>query len=506
MPLSDDPLIHQRLDEANRLRSLGIDPYPPRASRTHANAAAIAAFLDAEARGLEWTETITICGRMRPPRRMGRKALFVDVIDGTGKLQVYCREDTLGADQFALLDYLDYGDFIQASGPLFRTRTGEITLRATALTVLCKALRPPPEKWHGITDQETRYRQRYLDLMANEETRQRFMRRSQIIAAIRRFMDARGFIEVETPVLQNLAGGAAARPFQTYYNALGEERYLRISLELYLKRLLVGGYDRVYEIGRVFRNEGLSTTRNPEFTMLESYQAYADYHDVAEMVEQLIPTVAAEVLGTLDIPHRGTTIDLRPPWRRLTMRQALLEYAGLDMEAYRDEAALRAWMAARGLEAPPELGWGKLIDEVFSELVQPHLQQPTFLLDYPVELSPLAKRKPDDPTLVERFEAFIAGFEIANAYTELNDPVDQRERFERQAAAKARGDQEAELVDEDFLVALEHGMPPAGGLGIGIDRLCMVLLDQTTIREVILFPQLRTIHGRGDEASEETKQ
>jgi len=361
------------------------------------------------------------------------------------------------------------------------------------LTVLCKALLPPPGgKMRGIVDQELRYRQRYLDLMSNPETRLTVRRRSQIVAAIRRFMDARGFMEVETPVLQSEAGGAAARPFKTFYTSLDEERFLRISLELHLKRLLVGGFEKVYELGRIFRNEGLDTRHNPEFTMMESYEAYVDYRHVAAMTEELVSCVAAEVLGTLNLPHGEISIDLTPPWRRLTMRDALIEHAGIDFEHYRDEEKLRGWMHAQGIHAAPDLGWGKLIDEVFSQTVQPHLQQPVFLIDYPVELSPLAKRKPDDPSLVERFEAFVGGYELANAYTELNDPIDQRSRLVRQLAERARGDNETETVDEDFLTALEYGMPPAGGLGVGIDRLVMLLLDEPSIKEIIIFPQLRS--------------
>jgi lysyl-tRNA synthetase class 2 len=360
------------------------------------------------------------------------------------------------------------------------------------LRVLAKALQPPPEKWRGVTDVELRYRQRYLDLMSNDEARRRFALRSRIISSIRRFMESQGFMEVETPVLQTDAGGAAARPFKTFYNALDEERFLRISLELHLKRLLVGGFDKVYEIGRIFRNEGLSTRHNPEFTMMESYEAYADYNRVATMVEQLIATVAQEVLGTLKVPHGDLLLDLTPPWPRVTMRDALIQYAGFDFKACRDEGELREWMRTNHIHAAPGLGWGKLVDEIFSERVQPHLQQPVFIMDYPIELSPLAKRKPDDPSLVERFEPFMGGVEIGNAYSELNDPLDQRDRFVTQLAARDRGDDETELIDEDFLEALEHGMPPAGGLGIGIDRLAMILLNEPSIREVILFPQLRS--------------
>jgi len=499
MSQRNEDLFRQRLAKAEQLRAMGIDPYPARARCTHRAAEALALLDRIESGEAEASFEPAVCGRIRLARSMGKKVSFIDIHDGSGRLQVYCKQEILGGQQFAIIRELDLGDFIQVSGRMFRTRTGEPTLEARSLVVLAKALQPPPEKWRGVTDVELKYRQRYLDLMSSDETRERFRSRSRIVSTIRRYMDARGFIEVETPVLQVEAGGAAARPFKTHFNALDEERFLRISLELHLKRLLVGGFDKIYEIGRIFRNEGVDTWHNPEFTMMESYEAYADYHDVARMVEELIATVSREVLGTLQVPHGEILLDLTPPWARMTMRNALIDLAGIDFEGYRDEGALRGWMAGHGIHAKPDLGWGKLLDEVFSELVQPRLQQPVFIIDYPIELSPLAKRKPDDPNLVERFEAFVGGYEIANAYSELNDPVDQRERFDRQVAQRARGDDEAEMVDEDFLQALEHGMPPAGGLGIGIDRLCMALLNEPTIREVLLFPQLRTKDRSDDE-------
>jgi lysyl-tRNA synthetase class 2 len=374
---------------------------------------------------------------------------------------------------------------------MFRTRTGEVTVRAERLTVLSKAILAPPEKWHGLQDVEERHRRRYLDLLANEEVRETFRRRSEIVSYIRRFMDGRGFIEVETPVLLPEAGGAAARPFVTHHNALDEDRFLRIATELHLKRLIIGGLDKVYEIGRIFRNEGTGYKWNPEFTMLESYEAYTDYFGVAEMVESLVSGIAQDVLGSLRLTYKGEQIDFAPPWRRASMRDLLIEHADFDWDRFRALDALREEVRRRGLDAPPSAGWGKLIDEVWSAQVEPKLIQPTFVLDYPVELSPLAKRKDEDPRLVERFEAFAGGFEIGNAYSELNDPIDQRRRFEAQLEEVRRGDDEAELLDDDFLFALEHGMPPTGGLGIGIDRLLMVLLDKQSIREVILFPQLR---------------
>lgn len=474
------------------IQASGIDPYPARFNRSHSNAEAVRTWEEWEqaGRGGE-PPTVTVAGRITAMRMMG-KAAFFDLRDGSGRLQVYFKRNLLGEELYELLEELDLGDFIGVTGSLFRTRTGEVTVEARHYTILTKALLPPPEKWHGLQDVETRYRQRYLDLMANEEVRRIFHIRSQMVSAIRRFMDRRGFLEVETPILQAQAGGAAARPFVTYHNALDRHLYLRIAEELHLKRLIIGGFDKVYEIGRIFRNEGIDTKHNPEFTMMESYEAYSDYNGVAAMVEELVCTVATEVLGTPKILYGEWEIDFTPPWHRLTVREALITYAGIDFQAYRDEMKLREKMRQMGLEAPDNVGWGKLIDELVEAFVEPKLIQPTFLMDYPVELSPLAKRKPDDPSLVERFEPFAAGFEFGNAYSELNDPIDQRQRFEEQLRLRAAGDEEAELLDEDFLTALEHGMPPTGGLGIGIDRLAMLLTGQRSIREVILFPQLRS--------------
>jgi lysyl-tRNA synthetase class 2 len=361
--------------------------------------------------------------------------------------------------------------------------------------MLAKALYAPPEKFHGLQDAELRQRKRYLDLLANEETRRTFTVRSKIVSSIRRFLDGRGFLEVETPILQEAAGGAAARPFTTHYNVLDEDRVLRISLELHLKRLIVGGFERVYEIGRNFRNEGMSWKHNPEFTMLETYEAYADYNDVARMVEEMIAGAAREVLGAMSFPFREHVIDLTPPWRRVTLHDALREYGGLPLDEFATEDTLRAELQRRGLQVPPNAGYGKLVDEAMSHYVEPNLIQPTFLLDYPVELSPLAKRKPGNSRLVERFEVFVGGFEAGNAYTELNDPIDQRERFAEQLRLRDAGDDEVELVDEDFLFAIEHGMPPTGGFGVGIDRLVMILTGQHHIRDVILFPQLKSSQG-----------
>ena len=429
---------------------------------------------------------------------MGR-ASFLDVVDGSARLQVLIRKNAVGDEAYEQLKLLDLGDFVAVQGSPMRTRTGEATVGATSWQVITKALRAPPEKFHGLTDVEIRQRQRYLDLLANEEVRDTFRVRSQIVAAVRRHLDARGFLEVETPVLQEEAGGAAARPFETHSQALGEARALRISLELHLKRLLVGGYERVYEIGRIFRNEGFSQRHNPEFTMLELYEAYGDYGTIATLLEELISSVAEEVLGTTTVSFGGHEVDFSPPWRRIGYHEALRQYGDLDLDKFGDTETLREELRGRGLDAPSKASRGKLIDIAASALVEPHFIQPTFLLDYPIELSPLAKRKAGVEGVVERFEAFAGGFEFANAYSELNDPVDQRERFEAQQALRMAGDDEVELADEDFLLALEHGMPPAGGLGFGIDRLVMLLTGQTSIREVILFPQHRSLTGQDEE-------
>jgi lysyl-tRNA synthetase class 2 len=425
-------------------------------------------------------------------RTMGKSATFVDLVDGDGRIQVYVRGDHIHPADMEILKDSDLGDIVGAGGPLFRTRSGEVTVDARAFTMLAKALATPPEKWHGLADTEQRYRQRYRDLIANDDVRALFRQRSRIVSAMRRYLDDRGFMEMETPVLQPEAGGAAATPFETHHRALDQDFFLRISLELHLKRLLIGGFDKVYEIGRIFRNEGVSWKYNPEFTMLESYEAYADYQQVARMVEDMVSSIALSVLDTNRVSFDGNQIDLSPPWQRLTMREALIEHSGIDFTELSTRETLGAELERRGLPGlEPGWSWGKLLDEAVSHYVEPKLIQPTFLLDYPKELSPLAKSKPGEPGIVERFEVFIAGFEIGNAYSELNDPIDQRERFLVQQRLASAGVEEVETLDEDFLTALEHGMPPAGGLGIGIDRLTMILTGQHSIREVILFPALR---------------
>jgi lysyl-tRNA synthetase class 2 len=478
-------ITEQRLDSLNKIRARGIDPYPRSYHPSHTIGEAIALFDQQK----ESSQAISVAGRIVSRRSIGKMS-FLDIRDGSGKIQLSLRYDLLGKEKYEFLQDIDIGDIIGASGKLFRTKSGELTLEVSDFAMLCKSLRPLPEKWHGLADVEKRYRQRYLDLISNEESRSIFILRSKIITAVRSFLDGQGFMEVETPVLQPHAGGALARPFITHHHALDEDLYLRIALELHLKRLVVGGFDRVYEMGRTFRNEGISVEHNPEFTLLECYQAYSDYNDVMTLVEKMFLHIARQVLGNAKLARNGQTIDLGLPWQRLYLREAIKNSCGIDFEDYPDAASLRARMAELGIEADPHKGRGRLIDELISTFVEPKLVQPTFLLDYPVEMSPLAKRKQDDDRLVERFEGFVDGMEVANAFTELNDPLEQRERFRQQAKERV-ADEEVEIADEDFLQALEYGMPPTGGLGIGIDRLVMLLTNQQAIREVILFPQLK---------------
>ncbi len=487
--LSD--LERQRHIKLERIRKRGIVPYPPRVQRSHTAAEAVREFETGEPE-----REISLVGRLMSIRVMG-KSTFAHIEDGSGRIQVYLRRDTLGEEayEFFKRDF-DIGDFIGVTGRLFRTRTGEVTLQVMDFRMVAKSLRPLPEKWHGLKDVETRYRQRYLDLIANEEVREIFVIRARIVSALRRFLDERGFLEVETPVLQPIYGGAAARPFVTHHNILDQDLYLRISDELYLKRLIIGGYERVYEIGKDFRNEGVSHKHNPEFTQLEFYQAYADYHDVMEMAEQMISHVAQEVLGTTRITYQGNEIDLAPPWPRRSLRQAIKEESGIDYQDHPDAQSLYQAIQAIGGNVEPKASRGKLVDALLSNYVEPKLIQPTFLVDYPLEVSPLAKRKPGFPETVERFEGFAGGMELCNAFSELNDPLDQEERFLAQGRAYEAGDEEAHRMDEDFLAALSYGMPPTGGFGLGIDRLTMLLTDQVSIREVILFPHLRTKEQR----------
>jgi lysyl-tRNA synthetase, class II len=483
-------LIEERRHKLADLQSAGVEPFPYEFADRTPVAEINARYTDLAA-GEESSDSFRIAGRLTARRGHG-KAAFLDLADLSGRIQLHARKDVLG-DAYEALVALDLGDVVGIEGSPFRTRRGELSLRVDGWTLLAKALRPLPDKYHGLTDVEQRYRHRELDLLANEETRDLFVLRGRMIQAVRRFLDDRGFLEVETPVLQPLYGGALARPFTTHHNALDRTLYLRIATELYLKRLIVGGLEKVYELGKDFRNEGISHKHNPEFTMLETYEAYADYLQVAEMTEQLVAYVAQETLGRTTVERDGETIDLAPPWRRVTLRDAILEETGVDIRAAADKQTLLAAMQQAGIDSNPEpgTGWGKLVDELLSKRVEPRLIQPTFVLDYPVELSPFAKQHRSEPGLVERFEGFIGGIEIANAFSELNDPDEQRRRFEQQQELQAAGDEETQPLDEGFLRALEQGMPPTGGLGIGMDRLLMVLSGRHSIREVVLFPALR---------------
>ena len=477
-----DELLAARRRKLESLRDAGVDPFPHEFDGVEP-IAAVRAEHAALNPGDETEARHRVAGRLAARRGQGKMA-FLDLVDRSGRIQLQARVDELGQERMDRLLGLDLGDLIGIDGVAFSSRRGELTLRVEDFTLLAKSLRPPPEKHHGLTDVETRFRRRELDLIANEEARELFITRARVIAAVRRFLDAEGFIEVETPVLQPLYGGALARPFTTHHNALNREFYLRIATELYLKRLIVGGLERVYELGKDFRNEGVDTTHNPEFTMLEWYEAYADYEDIASRCERLVAYVASEV--GYDGPF-----DFTPPWRRERLPKAILDRTGIDIMELSTTEQLAQSMAARGLPVKSDDTWPQLVDELLSKHVEPTLIEPTFLLDYPVSLSPFAKRHRSIPGLVERFEAYVGGMEIANAFTELNDPDEQRRRFEEQRALAGAGDEETQPYDEGFLEALEQGMPPTGGIGIGIDRLVMALTGRRSIREVVLFPAMR---------------
>ncbi|PDO10731.1 MAG: lysine--tRNA ligase [Candidatus Reconcilbacillus cellulovorans] len=486
-----NPLIQVRLQKMEELRRLGIDPFGHRFERTHTAADILARYGDLPADELEQlAPDVRIAGRIMQRRDMG-KAGFAHLLDATGKIQIYVREDEIGAERKRIYDLLDIGDIVGVSGRVFKTRTGETTVRVRELEVLTKSLYPLPEKYHGLRDVETRYRQRYLDLIMNPDVRQTFVTRSRVIRAIRRYLDDLGFLEVETPTMHTVAGGAAARPFITHHNALDMDLYLRIAIELHLKRLIVGGLEKVYEIGRVYRNEGISTRHNPEFTMLELYEAYADFEDIMRLTENMIEHVAREVLGTTEISYQGTPISLRAPWRRVSMTEAIRQATGVDFSHEMSDAEARSLAEQRGLPVTSDMTFGHVVNLFFETFVEETLVQPTFVTGYPVEISPLARKNRNDPRFTDRFELYIAGREYANAFTELNDPIDQRQRFEAQLAERARGNDEAHMMDEDFLRALEYGMPPTGGLGVGIDRLVMLLTDAPSIRDVLLFPLMR---------------
>ncbi|HEX9989458.1 MAG TPA: lysine--tRNA ligase [Chloroflexia bacterium] len=503
----------QRLAKLNEIRQLNLDPYPPRAHRTHTAREAVAVYEEweeahqgsgvrdqgSEGRGESSAEPpqVVVVGRLRLRRPAG-KVTFAHIEDGSGRLQLFFKINDLQEppwDYEAVNKLLDLGDFIQAEGFMFRTRMGEVTLHVQEYHLLSKSLHPLPEKYHGLSDVETRYRRRYLDLIANEEVRETFRVRTRLITYIRAFLDARGFLEVETPVLQSIYGGGAARPFVTHHNSLDETLYLRIADELYLKRLIVGGFERVYEIGHDFRNEGIDIKHNPEFTVLELYQAYADYNDMMQTLEEMVSGIVREVHGGYKLTYQGQELDFTPPWPRVDWRTTLSEQSGIDISQYPDIEELFKVARDKGVDVERGASRAKILDELQGHFIEPLLVQPSFLVDYPVEVSPLAKRKPGDPSVVERFEAFAVSFELGNAFTELNDPLDQYERFREQAEAGRSGDEEAHPMDLDYVTALMVGMPPTGGMGVGIDRLTMILTDKYSIRDVILFPHMRRLES-----------
>ena len=497
------PVIEQRLQKLDAIRDMGIEPYPYRFEPTHHSVDIVASFDDLEESG----EEVRVAGRLIVTRGHG-KAAFADLRDAKGRLQIYVRLDNVGEDAFALWKLLDIGDFIGVSGPVFKTRTGQISVQVQTVVLLTKAIRPLPVPKEEIrdgervvhdqfSDKELRYRRRYLDLALNPDVQAVFRKRSAVVSAIRQFLDARGFLEVETPVLQPLYGGASARPFVTHHNVLDMPLYLRISDELYLKRLIVGGLERVYEIGKNFRNEGIDRTHNPEFSMLELYQAYADYSDMMAIAEALYAFVAEKVNGATTLEYQGREIDLTPPWPRIPMLEAIEKYGNIDVARSSDTDLHKACKRFDS-DIEPDAERGLLINALFEACVEPKLIQPTFITDYPIAVSPLAKRHRTEKDLTERFEFFINGWEAGNAFSELNDPIDQRQRFAHQKTLRDKGDDEAQVLDEDFLMALEHGMPPTGGLGIGVDRMVMLLADAPSIRDAILFPHMRPKEGRDD--------
>lgn len=477
-----------RIDKMHKIEEHGWKPFGYRFLYTH-RAADIAAQFDE----LSEKETeVKMAGRIMAIRGHG-KTCFMDMQDKTGRIQVYVRKDVIGEENYALIKLMDIGDTVGITGTAFRTHMGELSIKATSVEMLSKSLRPLPEKWHGLKDVETRYRQRYVDLIVNPEVRDTFVKRSQIIRSVREVLDSHDFLEVETPILNTIAGGAAARPFISYHNALDMQVYMRIAPELYLKRLIVGGMDRVYEMGRVFRNEGIDNRHNPEFTSVEIYQAFADYRDMMDLTEEVVVKTAEKVLGTTTINYEGTTIELASPWKRMSMIEAVKEYSGKDFTNVTDLEEARAIAKELNVAVEPSFGIGKIINACFEEYVEDKLIQPTFITGHPKEISPLAKSNPENPEITDRFEAYIYGREICNGFTELNDPIDQKERFLKQVEERANGDEEANMMDEDFVNALEYGLPPTGGLGIGIDRLVMFLTNSSTIRDVLFFPTMKPL-------------
>ncbi|KPL02591.1 MAG: lysyl-tRNA synthetase [candidate division Zixibacteria bacterium SM23_73_2] len=477
-------LAHRR-EKLKKLKEKGLDPYPYKFEKTHSTEEILNNFEKLEKEQKE----VKIAGRIISLRGHG-KSVFFHIQDGYGKIQIYLKSDEVGKEKFEEFDLFDIGDFIGVVGIVFVTKKGEKSIRASDFVMLSKSLRPLPEKWHGLQDKELRYRQRYLDLIVNPEVKKTFLLRTKIIQAMRKFLDDRGFIEVETPILQPIYGGASARPFKTYHNTLERDLYLRIADELYLKRLLIGGFEKVYEVCKDFRNEGMDKNHNPEFSMLELYQAYADYNDIMKLEEELMKFIAQKVSGKLSFTYQGDEINLDAEWRRIPILESIKEYAKVDLEK-KDEKEIREITKDLNLSIDEKANKWKLVDTIFGNLVQPYLVQPTFITDYPTQMSPLAKKHRKKEGLTERFELFIGGLELGNAFSELNDPLDQRERFSQQMELRDLGDEEAQVTDEDFLRALEHGMPPTGGLGIGIDRVVMLFTDSSSIRDVIFFPQMR---------------
>ncbi|MGO0058708.1 lysine--tRNA ligase [Brevibacillus fluminis] len=489
-------LLQVRHDKMERIRQAGLDPFGQKFEQTHHAKDVIAQFADKTKEELEAADaTVTLAGRLMAKREMG-KASFAQLLDRSGQIQIYVRQDAVGEDAYKLFDMSDIGDLIGITGVVFKTKTGELSVKAKQFTFLTKSLRPLPEKYHGLKDVEIRYRKRYVDLIVNPEVRETFMTRSRILTSMRRYLDSMGFLEVETPTLHAIAGGAAARPFITHHNALDMQLYMRIAIELHLKRLIVGGLEKVYEIGRVYRNEGISTRHNPEFTMIELYQAYADYRDIMVLVENMVAHIAEEVLGTTKVEYQGKIVDLTPQWRRAHMVDLIKEQTGVDFWAHMSDEEARALAKEHGIKVEPHHQFGHVVNEFFEQKVEETLIQPTFVYGHPVEISPLAKKNDEDPRFTDRFELFIVAREHANAFTELNDPIDQRQRFEAQLLEKEQGNDEAHDMDEDFIEALEYGMPPTGGLGIGIDRLVMLLTNSASIRDVLLFPHMRDKAGK----------
>jgi lysyl-tRNA synthetase class 2 len=486
----ESQVLRQRKQKAEELRQAGVELYPNDFRVQDRLADIKDRYQDWSEEALEQEERVFVCaGRIMSLRSFGR-ATFMHIKDESSQIQIYVKRDLIGKEEYKLFKKMDMGDFVGVRGNVFRTNTGELTILAQEIRILCKSLRPLPEKWHGLRDVEIRHRQRYVDLMVNDSVREVFIKRSKIIQRIQNFMRSHGFIEVETPMMQTIPGGATARPFKTFHNALGIDLYLRIAPELYLKRLLVGGFERVFEINRNFRNEGISFQHNPEFTMLEFYQAYATYEDLIPFTEEMVCTIAQDLFGSLKLTYQGKEIDLSRPWPRYSLKEALATFGGFESAEVEDEAKLRARAESLGIKAAGQES-GKVITKLFDVLVEPKLEQPTFITHYPLDVSPLSRRSQVDPSLVDRFELFIAGYEIANGFSELNDPVDQRERFLQQVEARKAGDEEAHFMDEDYIRALEYGMPPAAGEGVGVDRLVMLFTDLPSIREVILFPHLR---------------